>query len=163
MSLNDIRLSASVVADLYSNVLVEGNTTVMPVKEQIRFLGKNQRNVLVVVDNSDVPFLHDEELNLLTSILSACHLSLADVAIINWNNVADKSHENLSGEFQPRQTILFDVTPAQFELPVDFPLFQVQHFAGTHYLCAPSLHQLKTNKEMKKQLWESLKRMFAIS
>lgn len=150
------------VADLYYDVLLDTSTTVMPGKPSIKFLGKNEKNILVVVNHAGVPFLPDDELKFLTSVLSACKLSLADVAIVNWREVATKEYSAVFEELNGNRILLFDVSPSEFGLPLSFPFFQVQPFDNRNYLCAPALTGIEKDVETKKQLWASLKRIFAI-
>ena len=82
MNLNNISLTPQQVADLYTNVLIESESIAVPEKENIAFLGNNKKNIVVLVNYTDVPFLPDEQLNFLMNILGACHLTLADVAIV---------------------------------------------------------------------------------
>src|SRR5437763_825201 len=61
------------------------NTTKKSVKARplLKYLGNNKRNILIIVNNDSVPFLEESEVAFLTNILSACRLSMADVAILN--------------------------------------------------------------------------------
>ena len=161
MSLNDIKLSAHLTASLYGNVLVAKEDTPAGNEVKINFLGKNEKHILVVVNKQGIAFLPDNELNFLTSILSACSLSLADVAIINQFHSLHSYHDVIN-QLNSRSVILFDVTPGEFGLPVNFPDFQVQPIDRVNYLTAPSLDLLEGNKDLKKSLWNALKRMFAI-
>lgn len=161
MGLNDISLPPHLLADLYSNVLIETNTTVMPGTEKVKFLGKNEKKILVVASKEDAAFLPEQELNFLTNILTACSLSLADVAIVN------KKKQQLDGEVFMNQlesnlVLLFDVTPEAFGLPINFPEFQVQSFNGRTFLHGPSLTEIEANVELKKQLWAALKKLLKL-
>ena len=89
MSLNDIHLSPFLVEQLYKKTLVDVNP-LKPViladkTKSISFLGKNEKEILLVVNETETVFLSDVDLNLLVSILSACKLTLADVALINFD------------------------------------------------------------------------------
>ena len=70
MSLNKIPLSARLIADLYPASLIE-QLTQTDLPETIKFLGNNQKNILVLVSKDDVAFLEDDELDFLSSILVA--------------------------------------------------------------------------------------------
>ena len=69
MSLNNISLPPQLLVDLYQNVLVQSNASAMPVKELIPFLGKNGKNILILVNKKDSPYLPDKELAFLTTVL----------------------------------------------------------------------------------------------
>src|SRR5215218_6626688 len=83
MSLNNIQLEPQLMADLYADCLIEDVATTVPEKARKIYLGQNKKKVLVVVSNESVPFLPDNELGFLTSVLTACKLSMADIAIVN--------------------------------------------------------------------------------
>ena len=84
MSLNQIQLTNQQLASFYPDVLIESTTaSPMPRQQAVKFLGKNAKNIVLLVSNDTVPFLQDDELSFLTNILSACKLSLVDVAIVN--------------------------------------------------------------------------------
>ena len=86
MSLNKIELKPKAIVDLYQNVLTE--TTAMNVpKEDLKFLGNATSKILILVKNADYPFLSDNELNFLNSVLTACKLSMNDVAVLNLNAI----------------------------------------------------------------------------
>lgn len=173
MSLNDILLNPQLLTDLYSNVLVETHTTNMPTQPKtpdanpmpaerpVNFLGKNEKQVLIAVSKDEVPYLPDGELNFLANILSACQLSLADVAIVNWKNVA-VPYEEVINRLASKTIILFDISPIEFGLPINFPNFQIQQFSNRRYLSAPSLTAIEQDTTTKRQLWTALKTIFSI-
>lgn len=160
MSLNHLNLNSTMLADLYSDVLVEINATGVPEPASKTYLGSNEKNILIIVNTADAVFLEDEELTFLTNILSACHLSLADVAIINWLN---KETASIASELNSKNVLLFGISPLQFGLPINFPYFQIQNFDKTDYLTAPALSVISNDVQIKKELWSSLKKMFRIA
>jgi len=173
MNLNNIELPASLVADLYSESLVEiGNTDQrreLPAKDQPekkpevpgwKTLGENRKQVMIVVDYPGLSFLPDDRLNFLTEILSACKMSLADVAILNLNAQPLKSWKDISKKYSVRSALLFGTGPASLDLPVDFPQFQLQPVANQTFLSSPSLEELEADRVLKSKLWVCLKRLF---
>jgi len=162
MSLNNISLPSRLIADLYQHALVQNTASAVPVKTSIPFLGKNGKNVLIVVDNPDVPYLPDNELELLTNILSACQLSLADVAIVNRSNQHVTLADDLFEQLKSKQVILFDVAPTAFGLPANTPFYTVVKHKFHQFVTAPSLTAIEKNKEAKKELWIALKQLFEI-
>lgn len=159
------------VADLYSEVLVAGITEAAPELEQpapslpinapLNVLGKNEKKVLVVVDNEEMAFLRDNELAFLTNILTACKLSLADVAIINWQHV-QADYQQVLAQLESKTILLFNVAPLRFGLPFNFPAYQVQQFDKKTFMFAPSLQAIEENVDEKKNLWNALKTLFNI-
>ena len=163
MSLNNISLPSQLLADLYRHSLVQGTATPVPVKKTtIPFLGKNGKNILIVVSKPDVPYLPDAELSFFTKILTACQLSLLDVAIVNGNKFDQEEAAEAIAQTAARFVILFDVAPALFGLPAETPIYTVQPVEGRPSVVAPALHKIESSKEAKGQLWLSLKQLFGI-
>jgi hypothetical protein len=171
MDINHIQLPPSTIADLYRSSLIDTNETPVKAKpvaitaetnDQWKYLGENQKKILIVVDYSDAVYMPDEELTFLTHMLTACKLSLADVAIINRNNYNEISYKELLAKFTSRIIFLFGVDPVTFGLPVSFPHFQVQPVAHATFLYAPALIDCKKDELVKSKLWVSLRRIFAI-
>src|SRR5262249_17521429 len=120
------------------------------------------KNILVVVNSNEAIHLPDNELAFLTGILGACKLSIMDVAIINLNNHADASHKELVSFFKSKTVFLFDIEPAAFGLPVNFPHYQLQLFSNSSFLYSPSLKELENDKLQKSKLWVCLRRLFNV-
>ncbi len=175
MDLNNIELPAAAIADLYKNCLI-GNAepvTEKKIKEEVipanpvleaaktwKSLGENKKNILIVVNSPDAVHIPDNELNFLTGVLSACKLNMADVVIINRNNYPEISYKELTSFFKSKIVFLFDIEPSAFGLPMNFPHYQIQAFAGNSFVFSPSLKELENNKVEKTKLWACLKRLF---
>ena len=95
MGINHIRLSSELIAALYPESLVEGNTP-EPAKENVRiskpvadkspayhFLGENNRSICFLANYPEGDFLPDDQLEFLKKMLAACKLSLNDIALLN--------------------------------------------------------------------------------
>ncbi|MEO7984106.1 MAG: hypothetical protein ABI688_08490 [Bacteroidota bacterium] len=173
MDLNHIKLTASLVADLYTTSLIEDETTVLlkkltadPATAETttiipwKSLGGNGKKILLIVNANDVVHVPDNELSFLTGILAACKLSLADVAIVNLHHYPGASYKELTSFFSSKIVLLFDTEPAAFGLPMNFPHYQIQPFAGNSFLYSPSLKELENDRVEKSKLWVSLKRLF---
>lgn len=171
MSINDVELTAGLLAELYPVSLVQpaGDTSVSnptpvetaPPAGEKKALGENQKQILVVVSYADVPFLPDTAFELLSSMLTACKLSVADVAIVNIYG-KESDYKSWMQEFSSRIVLLFNIEPVHFGLPMNFPQFQIQPFNQASFLYAPSLDELDSDKVLKSKLWVSLRRLFNI-
>ncbi|MGZ3910933.1 MAG: hypothetical protein ACXVBR_12655 [Flavisolibacter sp.] len=167
MSLNEMHLTNQLLADLYTDMLIDFTPAGSPppkaaVRNDLKYLGKNARHIVVLVDQERVPFLPDNELGFLTSILSACKLSLADVAIVNRHSLAENEVLPALRPLVPQKVLLFGMTPESIDLPFYFPPFQLQPFDGCTYLHGPTLQELEKDKNLKMQLWNSLKNLFGL-
>ena len=179
MPLNNIKLSPSLVAELYRHSLVEEDnnakqkisdspleTKKSPVEinemTQWRSLGDFRKNILLIVNYPSATYLPDEQLNFLTSILAACKLSLADVAIINLVHTPSTFYKDVLNQFKSRITVLFEIDPAEFSLPVNFPEFQVQPFNNCTFLWSPGLEKLESDQLLKSKFWVCLRKIFEV-
>ncbi|WP_205513134.1 hypothetical protein [Longitalea arenae] len=126
-------------------------------------LGNNKKQISVVVNYPNEVFVPESDLQFLTKMLDACKLNMADVAIVN-HATAPVVIDRLKTQLQPAFLLLFGVEPDEIQLPINFPSFKEQPYAGTTYLFTPALSQLNQEgdaaKGLKKKLWECLKRMF---
>lgn len=158
------------MAELYRSSLIETeeNKPISPKAERKeepvsdsgwKSLGENQKNILVIVRYADAVHIPDKELDFLTTMLGACKLSLADVAILNLNNHPEASYKELTTFFKTKIVLLFDIEPSAFGLPMNFPHYQLQAFANATFLYAPSLSELENDKVQKSKLWVCLKRL----
>jgi len=162
MSLNNISLPSQLIADLYHHSLVGDTATAVPQKTPVSFLGKNKKNILILVNQPDVPFLPDAELSFLTKVLTACQLALIDVAIVNWNKSANQDAAALQDQFHSKYAIFFDVNPSVLDLPAGAPLYSVQRRDDFSFVAAPALNEIEKTREAKNDLWVALKQLFGI-
>jgi hypothetical protein len=185
MSLNNLDLTAALLSNLYPNSLVVSDSpadkkqqplpepaipvespTPVPATEPPatgwKFLGNNLRNIVIVVRSGEAVHLPDEELSFLTNMLTACKLGLADVAIVNLERHPGKAYKDFLDEFRARTVLLFGVSPSAFNLPVNFPLFQVQVLANCTFLYTEPLGRMKDDPLLKSKLWVCLRSVFNI-
>jgi hypothetical protein len=157
MDLNNIQITPEIATALYRFSLVDGP---LGTATAWKYLGENKKNILIVVNHIDTTHLPDEDLAFLTTILSACKLSLADVAIVNKNNYSNQTYKEYTGHFKSKIVLLFGTDPVSFGLPLDFPHFQVQSFSKCTFLYSPSLNEY--DQLVKSKLWVCLQRIFGV-
>ena len=165
MSLDNIELTPFLIQELYKNYLVEFEDNKQADKKlsvaSFITLGDNNKRVIIVVENEEVLYLPDDELNFLLGILSACKLTMQDVAIINISKNKAVTYKAMQLELKAEKIILFGVSPAQIELPLEFPLYQIQQYNKQTYITAAILSTIKNDKAEKTKLWNCLKQIFA--
>jgi hypothetical protein len=178
MGFSDISLPGSVIADLYKQSLVQAGpqqeappapeattTKTVPGGNNYKFLGNNQRQVAIIVAFDEETFLPDEHLQFLTKMLEACKLNLGDVAIIN-HAKKEVDIDLLKEQLRPSNVLLFGVEPVAIKLPLNFPHFKDQAFAGISYLYTPALETLNLDSEegklLKSKLWVCLRKLFKV-
>jgi hypothetical protein len=101
-----------------------------------------------------------ETLELLTGIIQACKIDLGDLHILQWDN--KEGYVSLIEKTGSVFVLLFGVEPADIDLPLVFPHFQTQTFAGATWVASPDLHILQNDRLMKSKLWLCLKQAFSI-
>jgi hypothetical protein len=131
MSLDNIQLPPAVLQELYRTSLVDYSdhpASVPATEKKINILGKNQKKITIVVDTTEAAFLPDDQFSFLTGILTACKLTVEDVAILNIQRNKELRYTFLTDELKAEKIFLFGTTPSQIELPISFPHYQVQSF-----------------------------------
>jgi hypothetical protein len=188
MSLNTIRLSLHHIADLYPESLVLTADTVRQaeaVQQQeppaiaeklettkthpdkpIEYLGTNNRNLIILVAYPDTVHIADTALEFLSSVLKACQLTVADVAIVNLAR-QNPGMEQLRKELVPKLVLSFGQIPPVAGFPQEIPVLTPQLVQGIFYMAGPALEELNQQTEaikpLKRQLWEGLKTMLGIA
>ena len=171
MDLNHVELPPNLIADLYKKSLIEPASSSLQKEKPIeqshfnflwKYVGDNNKNILIIVNTKEAIHLPDNELSFLTDILGACKFSMNDVAIVNLNNHPSASYTELKSFFKSKTVLLFDVEPIVLGLPMNFPHYQVQAFSNTSFLFSPSLKELENDKLQKSKLWVCLRRLFNV-
>jgi len=167
MSLDNIQLPAIILQDLFKTSLVDMDTNTVKNKVEkatgISFLGSNQKQITIIAADESTIYLPDEDLNFLMGILGACKLSMADVALVNIAKTAALTYSEIEEQLNAETILLFGVDPAQLQLPLQFPHYQVQKFNNRVYLSAPPLPGIAADKAEKTKLWNCLKQVFSIA
>ncbi len=167
MSLDNIQLPAIVIHDLFKNSLIDLNTkqavAVSRAASTFAYLGNNQKKVVVIVQDDSAIYLSDILLNFLLGILAACHLTMADIALINMAQNEHLTYTQISEKTGAEKVILFGFGPSALKLPLEFPYYQLQGYNDQVYLSAPGLAILNTDRAEKTKLWGCLKQLFSIN
>jgi hypothetical protein len=166
MSLDNIQLPAMILQGLYSKCLYDLETDKSFSDDiqtgNITSLGNNQKKIAIVVNSTSAIYLPDEDLNFLLGILTACKLSMADIALINLAKNPDLVYTSITEQLKTEKVFLFGLDADVLALPLQFPHYQVQQFNNQVYLSSASLNELQANKEEKMKLWNCLKKIFAL-
>jgi hypothetical protein len=163
MSLNDLQLPRHLCVSLFKNTLVDLQPDIFmekPVDDiKIDFLGGNERKIVFIANDTENKFLGDDQMKFVNDLLSACNLSMADIAFINLYNKSIK-YTDVVSKFSSQKILIFGISTQELDLPFTIPFFQVQVFHGQTFLICPSLDEIRQEKDLKKQLWLSLKKIF---
>jgi hypothetical protein len=167
MSLDNIQIPEIILQELYTNTLVDlktGKPSGDSQKEaQLAFLGENQKRIAVLVNDPEAIYLSDGSLNFLLGILTACKLSMADIALVNITQNSSLNYMAITEILGAEKILLFGVSPSDIELPLQFPHYQVQRYNNQVYLFSPGLPSLEKDKAEKMKLWACLKQVFPIA
>jgi hypothetical protein len=166
MSLDNIRLPPAIIQSLYSkslyDLITDKSVTGTIQSGNISFLGSNQKKITLLVNAPESIYLPDDELNFLLGILTACNLSMADIALINIAKNPDLVYTAVTEQLKAEKIFLFGLQAETLELPLQFPHYQVQQFNNQVYLSSVSLAELQKDKEEKMKLWNCLKNIFSL-
>lgn len=166
MSIDNIQLSPTQIQSLYSKSLYDLRADISgsdaAETNGISFLGSNQKKIILLVNAARAIYLPDEELNFLLGILTACKLSMADVALVNIAKTPELDYVVITEQLKAEKIILFGLQAAALQLPLQFPHYQIQQYNNQVYLSAASLADLQKDKEEKMKLWNCLKNIFSL-
>ena len=164
-TLDNFQLSTNLLTDLYKDSLVildfPQNSTPMLNEKKSELLGGFQSNILLLVSVEGVPFLHDEDLQLLTKMLGACKLSLADVGILNLAQAHEKNWKSIIESYKAQKLIVFGEIHIS-DIP-SIPKNHCSEFENLPWIHTLSLDELNRNPEEKKVLWNALKQLFNLN
>ncbi len=166
MSLDNIQIPISIIQSLYGKSLydlkvVKDLSTIIE-SNDFSFLGSNQKNIVLVVSSSLAIYLPDEELNFLLGILTACKLSMADIALINMKKNPALIYTNITSQLNAEKIFLFGLDAQSLKLPLQFENYQIQNYNNQVYLSSVSLSELQKDNGEKLKLWNCLKTIFSL-
>lgn len=174
MDLDRLTLSPYQVSNLYKRTLVltggmaagtrpAGEEVIDRSKspeEPVKYLGDNERHILVLVRDPTAVFLEEKSFQFLVSVLEACKLSMASVALVNLDRETGRTPAAIADALGSTIVILFGTEMAELGLPMVFPTYQVQPHGGRTYLGADALPAIAADRNLKGRLWSCLKQVF---
>lgn len=131
----------------------------------IKYLGEHLKQVTIIVKDELAVYLNENDLSLLSSILSACKLTLADVALINIAQQKLSLHEILN-ELPSKLVMIFDVSSTTLKIKLPTTLYKSIQLGDTYLLFSNSLSIMQggdaSAKNEKGKLWAILKQLFQL-
>ncbi|MES2650438.1 MAG: hypothetical protein V4663_01795 [Bacteroidota bacterium] len=127
-------------------------------KTEFKYLGKNQKNILILVNDNQNDVSTEQGRELLRKLVKAIDLTANDFALINYSNYTSEKYESLKAFFNCSLLIAFGVDADVLDLPPQ-PLHQLIHYNDIKLLFAKNLHDLDTDQASKKILWTSLQQL----
>ena len=166
MSLDNFQIPLNMIPELYKNsMVVLDEKQIIPnslKSETLSFLGGNERQILVLLEDEKNVFIAENDLSFLTDILNACSFSMADIAIVNLRQNRTYSFTDIIDITKPIFMITFGLGSPDIQLPCSTDYFQIEKHQGVTFLNAPSLYAIYNDVSMKKTLWACLKKLFSI-
>lgn len=165
MSLDQIKLDPYLLARIYTQPIVPGKSMPAPTAAaalpKVKFLGENQKNICLLIQNESEAYLNDELFNLLTNILNACKLGMQDIALINISQYAAMPFTAWQTAVPMKQCVLFGIPPATLGLE-NIPTYQVMQVSGCQLLYSDPLLAISQDKALKGKLWGGLKQLLNV-
>ncbi|MEY4051434.1 MAG: hypothetical protein EB092_03915 [Chitinophagia bacterium] len=179
-------LPPAVLVSLYKDSLVLAEKEIKPVKiaenklpgreketiseasemaSPIKYLGDHHKKILVVVNDPASVYLNETDFILLTSILNACRLTIADIALINVGNQKASLHEMLT-KLPSLLVIAFDLDSKALKIKLPTTLYKTTPLGETNLLFSAALSSMQGSstdaKKEKGKLWSVLKQIFQL-
>lgn len=124
------------------------------------FIGKNKKQIVVLIKDMNNEKIQDITLKYLTMILKACKLEIEDVAIINmFNNTRDITE--VIKIFSAKVILSFGMDSSEINLPFRIISDEIETYNHCKILSSPSLNFIfEKGFPEKRKLWKSLKIIF---
>jgi hypothetical protein len=131
----------------------------------LKHLGDHHKKILVIVNDPNSVYLNETDFILLTSILNACKLTIADIALVNIGNQETSLHQIL--ESLPSILIMcFDIESAQLKIKLPNTLYKVNELGDARLFFSKALASMQGTsadaKQEKGALWILLKPLFGL-
>ncbi|MCZ2224849.1 MAG: hypothetical protein LC122_14600 [Chitinophagales bacterium] len=160
------QIPSFILSDLYKNslsIINENNNDENKEIFQLKYLGDNKKNIVIIVNEENSIHLSDDSYQFISSILNACKLNFADVAIINCNKQF-LNYNEVKKQLNPKFCIAFNEAIENFKISLSLKVFIPTEFENTTWLLSSSLSFMKQNtqeaKVEKSKLWICLKEIF---
>jgi hypothetical protein len=159
--------SASMHVQIEAEKDNNNNATNEPIKAlgQIKYLGEHLKQVTIIVKDELAVYLNENDLTLLSSILSACKLTLADVALINVAQQKLSLHEILN-VLPSKLVMIFDVSSTTLKIKLPTTLYKSIQLGDTYLLFSNSISLMQGGDQSAKlekgKLWAILKSLFQL-
>ena len=166
MSIDNIPLPAFLYQKIFGKNLVDLkpviSNNVLNKEPKIDFLGGNEKKIIFLVNDHQNKFLADTQMKFLYELLTACGLTMGETAIVNFFHNSTITYRELMLQLQPKKILMFGVSANDLNIPFTIPFFQMQNFGEQVYMLSPAIEELQLNKELRKQLWACLQKIFNI-
>lgn len=165
MSLEQTQLDPYFLAKIFTQPIIPGKSTPAATAEKVvpkvKYLGENQKNIALFIQNENEAYLNEELFNLLTNILNACKLGMQDVSLVNVIHYPSLTFTDWQTAMKIERSVVFGIAPEQLGLN-DIPPYQLVTVNGTTLLFSDELSLIGSDKVLKARLWAGLKQLLGI-
>lgn len=130
----------------------------VPVTKAFQYVGANERNILILVNDEQHPVSTLAGRELLGNILKAIGLSRNDCALVNYASCDGADFKALYQYFKPQYVFAFGVGPDQLGVH-NAPYNSIVTTAESKLIFSSNLDPLSGDAATKKLLWGSLKQI----
>ena len=138
--------------------LIEEPISLIQKQRSFEFLGKNQKGILILVQDKENKVSTTVGTELLRKLVKAIELTNNDFALVNYAHYPDTAFEELKTFFKCQLVLSFGVATQQLGLE-EQPLHQIAKVGETRFVFAKNLHDLDSDQLSKKTLWGSLQQL----
>jgi hypothetical protein len=121
-------------------------------------LGKNQKNVLILVKDEQHDVSTEKGRELLRNIVKALQLTANDFALVNYHGYDGQHFGALTSFFSSKLVMAFGVGPLQLGL-ADYPANTIVMEGEVQVVFSQNLDLLADDQSEKKALWGSMKKI----
>jgi len=122
------------------------------------YLGKNEKNILILVNDAENGVSTEKGRELLRNIVKALQLTANDFALLNYAVYENTAFSDLTDFFSSKLSLVFGVTPAQLGLANHAPHI-IHQVNAVQLIFSGNLDLLADDMQGKKSLWGSLKQL----
>ncbi|NLR60931.1 hypothetical protein HGH93_22700 [Chitinophaga polysaccharea] len=165
MPLEQLDLDPYFLAKIFTQPIIPGKSVPVAAEEKVapkvKYLGENQKNIALFIQNENEAYLNEELFNLLTNILNACKLSMQDVSLLNVSHHPSLAFPDWKAAVKITRGVVFGIAPEQLGFS-DIPLYQLVTVNDTTLLFSDELSLIGSDKLLKARLWAGLKQLLNI-
>jgi hypothetical protein len=138
--------------------LVEEPVTTYQQQFNFNFLGKNEKGILIIVNDKVNKVSTVPGTELLRKLVKAIALTNSDFALVNYADYEGATFEDLKSFFNCNMLLSFGVNSTQLGLQ-EQPLNKLTLFNETKLIFAKNLQDLDSDLQSKKLLWTTLQQL----
>ena len=127
-------------------------------KLDFKYLGKNERKILILVNDNENEVSTEQGRELLRKLVNAIELTAKDFALVNYANYSTATYADFNEFFACKLVLAFGVNPLKLQL-AEQSLHQLSQVGETKFIFTTNLHDLDTDQTSKKVLWASLQKI----